>query len=145
MVMAGQPLTSGGGLLLRCYLRVIIIITNSRCVYFHCSQSCMVDFFGILGIGTTAFVATNIDDLLILIAFFANSRFPLPQIVLGQYAGMGALLAIGLGSIAFHITGRRTILNPDSFRRSSHPLTRSISLSNSEFEMSFTSRGAIGR
>jgi cadmium resistance protein CadD (predicted permease) len=56
----------------------------------------MVDFFGILGIGTTAFVATNIDDLLILIAFFANSRFPLPQIVLGQYAGMGALLAISI-------------------------------------------------
>jgi cadmium resistance protein CadD (predicted permease) len=56
----------------------------------------MVDFFGIVGIGTTAFVATNIDDLLILIAFFANSRFPLPQIVLGQYAGMGALLAIGI-------------------------------------------------
>jgi cadmium resistance protein CadD (predicted permease) len=57
----------------------------------------MVDFFGILGIGATAFVATNIDDLLILTAFFANShRFPLPQIVLGQYAGMGALLAIGI-------------------------------------------------
>jgi cadmium resistance protein CadD (predicted permease) len=57
----------------------------------------VVDFFGIVGIGTTAFVATNIDDLLILIAFFANShRFPLPQIVLGQYAGMGALLAIGV-------------------------------------------------
>jgi cadmium resistance protein CadD (predicted permease) len=56
----------------------------------------MVDFFGIVGIGTTAFVATNIDDLLILIAFFANSRFPLPQIVLGQYAGMAALLAISI-------------------------------------------------
>ncbi|MDQ3851817.1 MAG: cadmium resistance transporter [Thermoproteota archaeon] len=60
----------------------------------------MGDFFGILGIGATAFVATNIDDLLILIAFFANSHFPLPQIVLGQYAGMGALLAIGvIGSL----------------------------------------------
>ncbi|MGH9988813.1 MAG: cadmium resistance transporter, partial [Nitrososphaera sp.] len=56
----------------------------------------MVDFFSIVGIGTTAFVATNIDDLLILIAFFATSRFSLPQIVLGQYAGMGALLAIGI-------------------------------------------------
>jgi cadmium resistance protein CadD (predicted permease) len=57
----------------------------------------VVDFFGILGIGATAFVATNIDDLLILIAFFANShRFPLPQIVLGQYSGMGALLAISI-------------------------------------------------
>jgi cadmium resistance protein CadD (predicted permease) len=61
----------------------------------------MVDFFSIVGIGTTAFVATNIDDLFILIAFFANShRFPLPQIVLGQYAGMGALLALGtVGSL----------------------------------------------
>jgi cadmium resistance protein CadD (predicted permease) len=56
----------------------------------------MGDFFDILGIGATAFVATNIDDLLILIAFFANSRFPLLQIVLGQYAGMGALLAISI-------------------------------------------------
>jgi cadmium resistance protein CadD (predicted permease) len=45
----------------------------------------VVDFFGILGIGATAFVATNIDDLLILTAFFANShRFPLPQIALVQ-------------------------------------------------------------
>ena len=56
----------------------------------------MGDFFDILGIGATAFVATNIDDLLILIAFFAKSRFSLPQIVLGQFAGMGALLAIGI-------------------------------------------------
>jgi cadmium resistance protein CadD (predicted permease) len=57
----------------------------------------VVDFFGILGIGATAFVATNIDDLIILIAFFANSHhFPLPQIVLGQYSGMGALLAISI-------------------------------------------------
>jgi cadmium resistance protein CadD (predicted permease) len=56
----------------------------------------MGDFFDILGIGATSFMATNIDDLLILIAFFANSRFSLPQIVLGQFAGMGALLAIGI-------------------------------------------------
>jgi cadmium resistance protein CadD (predicted permease) len=60
----------------------------------------MVDFFNTVGIGTIAFVATNIDDLFILIAFFANCRFSLPQIVLGQYAGMGALLAISiLGSL----------------------------------------------
>jgi cadmium resistance protein CadD (predicted permease) len=56
----------------------------------------MENFFGTVGIGATAFVATNIDDLLILIAFFANSRYPLRQIVLGQYAGMGALLALGI-------------------------------------------------
>ena len=56
----------------------------------------MVDFFGPVGIGAIAFVATNIDDLFILIAFFANSRFPAPQIVLGQYVGMGSLIAASL-------------------------------------------------
>jgi cadmium resistance protein CadD (predicted permease) len=56
----------------------------------------MVDFFNVVGIGTIAFVATNIDDLLILIAFFANSHYPLRKIVLGQYTGMGALLAISV-------------------------------------------------
>lgn len=57
----------------------------------------MVDFFGIVGIGVTAFVATNIDDLFILMAFFANRcRFPISQVVLGQYVGMGALLAVGI-------------------------------------------------
>jgi cadmium resistance protein CadD (predicted permease) len=56
----------------------------------------MENFFGTVGIGATAFVATNIDDLLILIAFFANSRYPLRQIVLGQYAGIGVLLALGI-------------------------------------------------
>jgi cadmium resistance protein CadD (predicted permease) len=43
-----------------------------------------------LGIG--AFVATNIDDLFILIVFFAKRNFPKSQIVLGQFVGMGLLL-----------------------------------------------------
>jgi cadmium resistance protein CadD (predicted permease) len=55
------------------------------------------DFISLIGIGATSFAATNIDDLFILMAFFANRRFfPISQVVLGQYAGMGALLAIGI-------------------------------------------------
>jgi cadmium resistance protein CadD (predicted permease) len=55
------------------------------------------DFISIIGIGATSFVATNVDDLVILIAFFANRRsFPSFQVVLGQYVGMGALLAVGM-------------------------------------------------
>ena len=56
----------------------------------------MADFIGLIGISIGAFVATNIDDLFILIIFFGNSRFPTSQIVLGQYVGMGSLLAVSL-------------------------------------------------
>jgi cadmium resistance protein CadD (predicted permease) len=57
----------------------------------------MINYFGILGIGATAFVTTNVDDLFILAAFFGNNhRFPLPQIILGQHAWMGALIAISI-------------------------------------------------
>jgi cadmium resistance protein CadD (predicted permease) len=49
-----------------------------------------------VGVGIAAFVSTNIDDLLILMAFFATPRFPPFQIVLGQYIGMGSLIAVSL-------------------------------------------------
>src|ERR671910_2732455 len=48
----------------------------------------------VLGIG--AFVATNIDDLFVLIVFFAKRNFPQSQIVLGQFVGMGLLLGASL-------------------------------------------------
>jgi cadmium resistance protein CadD (predicted permease) len=54
------------------------------------------DFFSLIGLGVGAFVATNIDDLFILMTFFANHRFSAAQIVLGQYVGMAALLAVSL-------------------------------------------------
>jgi cadmium resistance protein CadD (predicted permease) len=64
-----------------------------------------LDFLSLVGVGIVAFVATNIDDLFILMAFFANRCFPAPQIVLGQYLGMAALLAFSLAGslIAFVI------------------------------------------
>jgi cadmium resistance protein CadD (predicted permease) len=49
-----------------------------------------------VGVGIAAFVPTNIDDLLILMAFFATPRFLPFQIVLGQYIGMGSLIAVSL-------------------------------------------------
>jgi cadmium resistance protein CadD (predicted permease) len=52
--------------------------------------------YEILGIGIGAFVATNIDDLFILMVFFAKRSFPTYQIVLGQYVGMGLLLGVSL-------------------------------------------------
>jgi cadmium resistance protein CadD (predicted permease) len=50
----------------------------------------------VVGIGIVAFVATNIDDLFILMVFFIRRSFPTHQIVLGQYVGMGLLLGISL-------------------------------------------------
>ena len=55
-----------------------------------------MDFPSLVGVGIAAFVPTNIDDLLILMAFFATPRFLPFQIVLGQYIGMGSLIAVSL-------------------------------------------------
>jgi cadmium resistance protein CadD (predicted permease) len=43
---------------------------------------------------------SSIDDLFILVAFFANRRFLISQVVLGQYVGMGSFIAVSmLGSL----------------------------------------------
>jgi cadmium resistance protein CadD (predicted permease) len=59
------------------------------------------DYISLIGIGAASFAATNIDDLFILIAFFANRRcFPISQVVLGQYVGMGVLITVSvIGSL----------------------------------------------
>jgi cadmium resistance protein CadD (predicted permease) len=59
----------------------------------------------LIAIGISAFVATNIDDIFVLMMFFSSSysssmAFPVRQIVLGQYIGIGLLIAISaLGSL----------------------------------------------
>jgi cadmium resistance protein CadD (predicted permease) len=55
-----------------------------------------LDFPALVGVGIAAFVSTNIDDLFILMVFFATARFPFSQIVLGQYIGMGSLIGVSL-------------------------------------------------
>jgi cadmium resistance protein CadD (predicted permease) len=56
----------------------------------------MVGLFEILGLGIGAFVASNVDDLFILMMFFSKSSFPISQIIFGQYVGMGLLLGVSL-------------------------------------------------
>ena len=48
--------------------------------------------------GITAFVATNLDDIVVLMVFFAqvNAKFRPWQIVAGQYLGFGVLLLLSL-------------------------------------------------
>jgi cadmium resistance protein CadD (predicted permease) len=57
-----------------------------------------LDFPALIGVGIAAFVSTNVDDLFILMIFFATLRFPAFQIVLGQYIGMGSLLGVSLAA-----------------------------------------------
>jgi cadmium resistance protein CadD (predicted permease) len=55
------------------------------------------------GIGIVAFVSTNIDDLVMLIGFFADAGYRPRQIVAGQFAGIAALIAAAfLGALAAH-------------------------------------------
>jgi cadmium resistance protein CadD (predicted permease) len=69
-----------------------------------------LDFAALVGVGIAAFVSTNVDDLLILMAFFATPRFPPFQIVLGQYIGMGSLIAVSLlGSLIALVVPRNLI------------------------------------
>ena len=61
----------------------------------------MMDVVSLATIGISAFIATNIDDIFILMMFFTPSSltFPVKQVVLGQYLGIGLLVAISaLGS-----------------------------------------------
>jgi cadmium resistance protein CadD (predicted permease) len=69
-----------------------------------------LDFPAIVGVGIAAFVSTNIDDLLILMAFFATRRFPPFQIVLGQYIGMGSLIAVSLLGLLIALVVPRNLI-----------------------------------
>lgn len=50
-------------------------------------------------VAVTAFVATNLDDLFVLIAFFARKDIHIVSVVVGQY--IGVLLLIILSSFAY--------------------------------------------
>ena len=61
----------------------------------------IADFLvSLIGIGAAAFVATNIDDIVVLMVFFSSSSRDARNIVIGQYLGIGSLTTISaLGSL----------------------------------------------
>lgn len=69
-----------------------------------------MDFPALVGVGVAAFVSTNIDDLFILLVFFATPRFPFYQIVLGQYIGMGSLIGVSLAGSLITLVLPRNII-----------------------------------
>jgi cadmium resistance protein CadD (predicted permease) len=60
----------------------------------------VADFISLIGIGAAAFVASNIGDMVVLMLFFSSSNFHARNIVIGQYLGIGSLVAISaVGSL----------------------------------------------
>lgn len=49
-----------------------------------------------LTVSAVAFVSTNVDDIFVLLGFFADPAFRARHVVLGQYLGIGALVAVSL-------------------------------------------------
>jgi cadmium resistance protein CadD (predicted permease) len=47
--------------------------------------------FGLLGLAAVLFASTNLDDVFVLLAFFADPRFRTRQVVVGQCLGLIAL------------------------------------------------------
>ena len=44
---------------------------------------------GVIGLGVVVFATTNIDDILLLAAFFSDRTLRPRAIVIGQFAGIG--------------------------------------------------------
>lgn len=49
-----------------------------------------------LGVAVVLFASTNVDDIFVLVGFFADPKYPPRDIVTGQYAGIGTLFAVSL-------------------------------------------------
>ena len=64
----------------------------------------MENLFGILGIAVVLFASTNVDDIFVLLGFFADPKFRPRQVVIGQYLGIAALYAASvLASLISHV------------------------------------------
>jgi cadmium resistance protein CadD (predicted permease) len=49
-----------------------------------------------IAISAVAFASTNVDDIFVLLGFFADPAFRARHVVLGQYLGIGTLVAVSL-------------------------------------------------
>ncbi len=55
-----------------------------------------MDILSVIGVGVAAFIASNIDDMAVLIVFFAQALLPARQVTFGQYVGFSTLVAISV-------------------------------------------------
>ncbi len=49
-----------------------------------------------LAVSAVAFASTNVDDIFVLLGFFADPAFRARQVIIGQYLGIGTLVAVSI-------------------------------------------------
>lgn len=57
-----------------------------------------------IGIAIVAFASTNIDDMFVLVAFFADPRYRRRSVVVGQVLGMAALVCVSAAAALLALT-----------------------------------------
>lgn len=55
-----------------------------------------MEFTNVTGLAVVSFASSNIDDIFILLSFFANRRYRTLQIIIGQYLGITALVLVSI-------------------------------------------------
>ena len=70
----------------------------------------MKSFAALLGLAVVLFLSTNVDDLVVLIAFFANARFRARDVVAGQYAGVAVLFIVSVAGALLTLAIPKTYL-----------------------------------
>ena len=55
-----------------------------------------MDLLELITVGVSVFVVTDIDDLVVLAAFFADRRVAASSVVIGQFLGIGALTVVSV-------------------------------------------------
>jgi cadmium resistance protein CadD (predicted permease) len=68
--------------------------------------------FALLGLAIALFASTNVDDAFVLVGFFADPRFRVRHIVIGQYAGITTLFAVSVVASLLSLVIPRPYLGP---------------------------------
>jgi cadmium resistance protein CadD (predicted permease) len=55
----------------------------------------------LLGLAIVVFASTNLDDIFVLLGFFADSRLGARNVAVGQYIGIGALVVVSIAASLF--------------------------------------------
>lgn len=65
-------------------------------MFFAKPSDVLLTHFALLALAITLFASTNVDDLVVLVGFFADPKFRARDVVAGQYAGLSILFAVSL-------------------------------------------------
>ena len=71
------------------------------------APAAVIEIVALIGLSVVVFASTNIDDLFVLLGFFADRRSGAASVAIGQFAGIGALVAASaLGSLVSLVLSR---------------------------------------